>query len=245
MGKRSRRSEFWTTEHGGMPMWGIVASIMAIAAMFGVVIISPALRGEVTPYVRPSGSHLTPAPSETSEVAAPVVVSLLSDSHAYNTGSWWRRTIVAGEVAGVVQGAFESQPGADAVTLANRLDAASRGDFVLIQAGTNDLLSAVAPADALVRVEALWDGVALRGPSPVAVLVPPSATRPAETVELNTLIAASADARGIPVIDVYTSVTNGDGTWIEGYSGDGIHSLPDGSAVMGQAAQEQLTALLG
>ncbi len=225
-----------------MPVWGIAVSLALIAVISGVALVGPTLRGDATPYVRPSDAFQEPSPTATVE---PVVVSVLSDSHAYNEGSWWRQTVLAGTVPGAVTGAFESQPGANAEVLLDRMDgAAANGGLVLIQAGTNDLLSAITPADTVARVAVLWDGIAARGATPVAVLVPPSATRAAETAELNALLTEAATARGIAVIDVYTPVTNGDGTWIEGYSGDGIHALPDGAALMADAAREQLTALV-
>ncbi len=241
MGKRRTRDGFWTKDHGGMPTWAIAASVAVILAIVGVVTVAPSLRGEAAPYVRPSDAYATPTPTVT---VAPVVMSVLSDSHANNEGSWWRQTVEAGTVPGVTMGAFQSQPGADAATLAGLLDpATAQGGLVLVQAGTNDLLSAVAPDEALTRVVALWDGVVERGATPVAVLVPPSNDRPAEAVELNRLITETATARGMAVIDVYTVVANDDGTWVVGMDRDGVHASDAGAALMADTARGQLEAL--
>ena len=172
---------------------------------------------------------------------APVMVSVLSDSHAYNAGSWWRQTVVSGNIPDAELGAFESQPGATSTTLIKRLDAAAaHGGLVLVQAGTNDLIAGRRPATALTGIEALWDGITERGATPVAMLVPPSNKHGQQTVELNDLIRKAAAKRGLALIDVYTVVANPDGTWRHGLTTDGIHANAEGSAPMAAAAQEQI-----
>lgn len=173
-----------------------------------------------------------------------MVVSVLSDSHAYNAGSWWRQTVVAGSVPDAELGAFQSQPGAESTSLVKRLDAAAApGGLVLVQAGTNDIIAGKTPAEALTGIEALWDGIAERGSTPVAMLEPPSNKHGGKTVELNDLIRKAAAKRGLALVDVYTVVANPDGTWRHGLTTDGIHANAAGSAPMAAAAQDQIEAI--
>lgn len=193
--------------------------------------------------VAPTAAQPNDIPSDTS--ASLVVVSVLSDSHAYNAGSWWRQTIVAGSVPGAEMGAFQSQPGAESTSLVKRLDAAAAdGGLVLVQAGTNDIIAGKTPAEALTGIEALWDGIKRRGATPVAMLEPPSDKHGGKTAALNDLIRKAAAERGMALIDVYTVVANPDGTWKAGLTKDGIHANTAGSAPMTAAAQAQLAALV-
>jgi lysophospholipase L1-like esterase len=178
--------------------------------------------------------------------AEPTAVSVLSDSHAFNEGSWLRRTIPAGAIPNVGLAAFASQPGADSETLAAKLDEAATGaGFVLVQAGTNDLLVGDSPEQAAAGVEALLQGVRDRGATPIVVLVPPSDTRASRTVTLNGLLRDYATQNGLGVLDVYSAVANPDGTWKTGLSGDGIHASGQGPELMAQATLGQLPELLG
>lgn len=217
----------------------VLATVLAIGALYlkqQETIAENAAAAESFNAAQPASA----APEEAAKV-----VSVLSDSHAFNEGSWWRRTVVAGTVEGVTDGAFESQPGAETSSLIPRLDAAAEGaDFVVVQAGTNDLLSAKTPGEAAAGVFELWDGVVERDAEPIATLVPPSDSRPAEAVELNELIRAEAEARGIPVVDVYTPVAAEDGSWVDGFTDDGVHANAAGSERMTEAAQAALASIL-
>lgn len=176
--------------------------------------------------------------------AAPTTVSILSDSHAFNQDSWWRQTVVANRVAGLRVGAFESQPGAMSSSLASRVEAAtSKKGLVIVQAGTNDLVSGATPEDAAKGVTALWLAVKASGGVPAAALVPPSNDLGAGVMELNTILRSAAAEKKLMVIDVYTSVANPDGTWADGTTEDGIHANKKGSDLMTAAAMKQLPSL--
>lgn len=220
------RKQLW--QYIGIAALVVLAVIMGIAAFRSVA---------------PSAAQPNDAPNDTG--SSLVVVSVLSDSHAYNAGSWWRQTIVAGAVPGAEMGAFQSQPGAESTSLVKRLDAAAAdGGLVLVQAGTNDIIAGKTPAEALTGIEALWDGIKQRGATPVAMLEPPSDKHGGKTVALNDLIRQAAKARHMALIDVFTVVANSDGTWKDGLTKDGIHANAAGSAPMAAAAQTQLTALV-
>lgn len=186
----------------------------------------------------------TPAP----EVTQPVIpLSVLSDSHAYFAASWWRQTVEANAVEGVSMGAFASQPGAVAATIASGLDeaaAASQGGYVLVQAGTNDLLAGSSPARAAADIQALWAGVRDRGSTPIAVLVPPSSEVGADVIELNRLLAGESRAEDIAILDVYTPVAEADGGWQAGDSDDGKHANLTGATLQANEVLAQLPGIL-
>ncbi|MBJ2119966.1 SGNH/GDSL hydrolase family protein [Arthrobacter sp. MSA 4-2] len=176
--------------------------------------------------------------------AAARTIGILSDSHAHGKHSWWRQTVVAGTVPGLRLGPYESHPGAQTVGLVDRLDAAVRqADLVVVQAGTNDIRKGRSPEQAAEGVRVLWDGITARGAAPIAALVPPSETQPALAVELNRLLRTAAEARGMPLLDVYTPVAAADGSWRAGLSNDGIHSNRKGSDLLAEAARGQLAGL--
>jgi lysophospholipase L1-like esterase len=184
-------------------------------------------------------------PGTSTPTAAPTVVSIVSDSHAYNAGSWFRQTVEAGKVPGTTLGAFASQPGASATVLTAKLDEATKNKgVVIVQAGTNDLLAATGAQKTAENVEALVEGVQDRGAKPVLALIPPSATRGPEVVATNKLLTAYAGANKIGVLDLTTGVTNQDGKWKDGLSDDGTHANADGAKIMADAAAQQLPSLV-
>ncbi|WP_165968663.1 SGNH/GDSL hydrolase family protein [Arthrobacter crusticola] len=192
----------------------------------------------------PAGTGPANARTAAAGTSTARTIGILSDSHAYGKHSWWRQTVVAGTVPGLRLGAYESHPGAQTVALVDRLDAAAhQADLVVVQAGTNDIRKGRSPEQAAEGVRVLWDGITARGAAPVAALVPPSETQPALAVELNRLLRTAAEARGMPLLDVYTPVAATDGSWRAGLSNDGIHSNRKGSDLMAEAARGQLAGL--
>ncbi|WP_434770558.1 SGNH/GDSL hydrolase family protein [Curtobacterium flaccumfaciens] len=132
-----------------------------------------------------------------------VAVSVLSDSHAFNADSWWRQTVAANKVPGVEMGQFKSTPGIDTERLAADVeDSTADGGWVIVQASTNELLTARSPEETFTGITALWDGVAAAGAKPIAALVPPSDKTPSAVIELNQLIRQEAKTRDIPILDV-------------------------------------------
>jgi lysophospholipase L1-like esterase len=184
-------------------------------------------------------------PATAAPAVAPVIVSILSDSHAFNAGSWFRSTVEAGTVLGVKLGAFASQPGASASVLAAKLDEATeKKGVVIVQAGTNDLLSALGSDQTAINIEALAEGVKARGAKPVLALLPPSAKRGPEVLATNKLLTAYAATHQIGLLDLTTTVATPDGQWKDGLSDDGTHANAAGAKIMAEAAAQQLPALL-
>lgn len=221
--------------------------ILVVAAVVSFVLMTGGAPQRV--LVEGAVRHL-PAPEQTAvpETASPTVpVSVLSDSHAYFAESWWRQTVVANAVEGASEGAFASQPGAVADTIASGLDeasAAAQNGYVLVQAGTNDLLAGSSPARAASDVQSLWEGVRDRGSTPIAVLVPPSSEVGAEVIELNLLLAGAARADGIAILDVYTPVADAGGRWQAGTSDDGKHANLEGATRQANEVLAQLPGIL-
>lgn len=88
MGKRRRRSSrdsFWTQQYGGMPVWALSASLVAIV-VFGAVAVGGMLRDESpTPS---AASTLRPLPSveATQEVAQRTAIAVVGDSFTGGSG---------------------------------------------------------------------------------------------------------------------------------------------------------------
>jgi lysophospholipase L1-like esterase len=174
-------------------------------------------------------------------------VSVLGDSHSGWPGSWFRQSVGAGTVPGVQLGALASHPGWTSAALLTRVAEATRkGGTVLVQAGTNDmLLAGLSPAEAADGVERLVLSVRERGVRAVLVSVPPSASQGPQLLQLNALLHAWADLRGVGWLDVTSAVVAPDGTWREGLSDDGIHANAAGGRFMAESAIEQLPQLAG
>jgi len=221
--------------------------VLAVAAVVSFVLVT----GGAPQRVLVEGAiPRVPAPEQTAapETVSPTVpVSVLSDSHAYFAESWWRQTVVANHVEGASMGAFASQPGAVAATIASGLDeaaGAAQNGYVLVQAGTNDLLAGSSPARAAADIQSLWQGVRDRGSTPIAVLVPPSSEVGAEVIELNRLLAGAARVEGIAILDVYTPVAEADGGWQAGTSDDGKHANLTGASLQANEVLAQLPGIL-
>lgn len=227
--------------------------ILPVIALSGVLIMTascaaspPPVSDQVQKYYDENTKSTSEASPTATASAASVIVSVLSDSHAFNAGSWFRTTVEAGKVPGVKIGAFASQPGASAEVLAAKLDEASAPKgVVIIQAGTNDLLSAFGSEQTALNVEALVAGVKERGAKPVLALIPPSDTRGLEVLDTNALLTEYAKTNKVGILDLTTAVAGPKGQWNEGLSDDGVHANPAGSKLMADAAAEQVRKLLG
>ena len=190
-----------------------------------------------------------PGPEEL--VTAPVIgpdgqpvptISTLSDSHLVADDSWFRLTVAAGRLDGYAVGTYASQPGADAETVRQLAGRTDGSDWVVVQAGTNDLLGGASPAEAFTDVQALVRAV--RGPRVILALVPPANERPAAVVELNRLLREWAESQDIAVLDVYSAVATGDGRFLPGTSDDDVHVNGRGAQLQADAATRQLRRIL-
>ncbi len=169
-------------------------------------------------------------------------VSTLSDSHLVADDSWFRLTVAAGRLEGYAVGTLASQPGADAETVRQLADQTSESDWVVVQAGTNDLLGGQSPAGAFADVQALVRAV--RGPRVILALVPPANERPAAVVQLNRLLREWAESQELPVLDVYSAVATGNGRFLPGTTDDDVHVNGRGAQLQADAATRQLRRIL-
>jgi lysophospholipase L1-like esterase len=119
------------------------------------------------------------------------------------------------------------------------------GRQVIIQVGSQDIADGVPNEEISAAVQALWQTVNDRGGRPIASLLPPSDSFPADTLTVNNLIQAAAVAQGVALIDVTTPVAAPDGTWASGYSDDGVEPNASGISAMAEAAAAQLPGLVG
>ncbi|WP_316289923.1 SGNH/GDSL hydrolase family protein [Clavibacter michiganensis] len=235
MGKKRRRRN--------NTAWKIIGITVAAGATFALA----GLALSESQLERPTnaGSVAAVPSSDAVEADSRFLMSVLSDSHAYNAASWWRQTIGTGTFPDAYLGEFEALPAAATSSLTPRIDAVTaQGGAVVVQAGTNDLLSGRTPEQTADGLSDLWQGIRDRGAVPVAALVPPSDEVPQLVVELNGLIRSEAAEQGLELIDVYTSVAQSDGTWADGESDDSRHSNAAGAAVMASAAREQLPRII-
>ncbi len=237
MKKTRRRWSSRTWALAGVGVTAVATFALSSLALDEARMDRPASAGQV--------AALPETPATTDADGDPLRMSVLSDSHAYNTGSWWRQTVATGTFPGIYLGTTASQPGAASTSLVPLLDqATATGGAVVVQVGANDLLSGRTPAQAADGIADLWQGVRDRGAEPVAALVPPSDEVPAAVVALNTAIRDAATAEGIPLLDVYSAVADTDGSWADGLTGDRRHANAAESDLMAKAAREQLPAVI-
>ncbi|MDQ4084518.1 MAG: hypothetical protein M3165_01745, partial [Actinomycetota bacterium] len=122
---------------------------LGLAALTAAVLAGVVYLFATWPPRPPEGVSAAPAPDTTATeepTEEPVqTISTLSDSHLVQEGSWFRRTVEAGRLDGYTVGTFASQPGADAEAVRQLADAVDGSDWVVVQAGTNDLLGGSDP----------------------------------------------------------------------------------------------------
>jgi lysophospholipase L1-like esterase len=169
-------------------------------------------------------------------------ISTLSDSHLVADGSWFRRTVEEGRLGGYAVGTFASQPGATSEEVRELADQTAGSDWVVVQAGTNDLLGGDSPQQAFAGVRSLVGAV--REPRVILALVPPPDIRPDAVVALNGLLTRWAQEQGIPVLDVYSPVAAQGGRFRPGTSDDDVHANDLGAQLQADSALRQLRRIL-
>jgi acyl-CoA thioesterase I len=88
MGKRRRRNSrdsFWAQQYGGMPVWALSASLVAII-VFGAVAIGGITRVDSTSSAAESTPRPIPTFSTGQEVTAPTAISVVGDSFTGGSG---------------------------------------------------------------------------------------------------------------------------------------------------------------
>lgn len=213
----------------------LVCAAVLVAVAWGAILASSA--------ESPSPGDVASEPAFDQEPALRTITPL-SDSHIYNEGSWFRLTVEAGRVDGYAVGEFASQPGALTDTIRTLVPKVKGSDWVIVQGGTNDLLAAHSPQQALAGVKVLVEAADERAGSVMVALVPPSDTTGPQVIELNRLLTQWAKGQDVPVLDVYSSVAATDGSYRLGLSDDGVHANDRGARMQAQAALPQLRRIL-
>lgn len=220
---------------------------LAVAALAAAMLAGCTAPG-AAPEV-PAGPERSSTPQATATPAgtvAPVGIAVVGDSNT--TG--FTGTLEAGLSAGTAWAAqlppdrFPLAGGwaVDGATTARMLagvaafpDGAER---VLVMGGTNDLAQGV-PTE---TIEENIRGIVETTGAPAATLlaIAPSDFQPAEALALNADLEALAAREGWNFIDPWTGTRAPDGTWLDAYATDGVHTSPEGYALAGRAVLAHL-----
>lgn len=123
------------------------------------------------------------------------------------------------------------------------------GNAVFIMAGTNDFLVDSNPtvAKSLANIEFMCDAAIKRGLFPILSTIFPRSDSQVQIIAirafltaLNAGIIAMGARKKVLVMDMYSRVANPDGTWINGYTSDGVHAIEAGCQVIGKYGGEVL-----
>lgn len=146
--RRTRTQLSWTTNVGGMPVWGIVASAVVIVGLFGGGLVYSSLNqaAEADAYVPPSTPH-TP----TEEAPAPLSYAVIGDSYSFGLrasapSASWPRVFSAAtgspvEVLAVSGSGYTVEGPAEPGVFGTRVAAAAATspDVIVFQGSINDL----------------------------------------------------------------------------------------------------------
>jgi len=226
-----------------------VAAASAVLAIVVAAGVGIALWPVSTTATGGLATNQVPAPAQTvppaDPTAEPLTFAVVGDSISARTDragvdqsatSW--TTYAADDELEYVENGW-AQNGARLLEMQANLSTVD-ADVLVILAGTNDLTSTVPPADRLLVVGQL---AAQSGASRIVVAaVPPSDGAPAQSVEWNSALAGYASAMGWQFVDPWSTVREDDGSYISGYSGDGIHPT---TVAARNAGTEMRAALLG
>lgn len=224
--------------------WGLAATVAALVLMLSGCGTAESRSAEGWRSPSPSASPTSAAPEND---AGPVRVAVVGDSNS--TG--FRGTLEAGvadRAAWVAQLPPErfvwaggwARDGATTEMMAENTSAID-ADVLVMMGGTNDLafgLDFESSAAHLVRT-AERAGVAFIAVAAIA----PFDIRPADAVAYNDRLSQLAVDRGWTFIDPWRELRAADGTWVDFYRTDGVHTSPVGYAVAAAEIAQQLTGV--
>lgn len=209
--------------------FGVVA---ALAAILTVV-----LGGCAAPWqpVKDDRSAGVPSASFSPTAPAPLDIVVYGDSNT--TG--FAGTLEAGAAAGLAWVAHlpseeYSWSGGWAVDGATTADMASAAtpmpgaDLLIVMGGTNDIARGV-PLDTVIA-NILHIAEVVDAPRVAVAAIAPLNVLPGEALALNEALETFAREQAWAFVDPWRDLRHRDGTWIEGYSPDGVHASPEGYA---------------
>lgn len=245
--RRHRSNLSWTTNIGGLPVWGIVACALLIVSIMGGALAYASLNTPADAYVRP-------APSPTATVEEAPAVAVLGDSFVVGTGStnnsngWVPRadSLLAANVTGYGEiGTGFVNPGTGQPYGERITDVlATNPDYLVVQATLNDTGSPT--ADVVANAGSVFDTIAATSPDLPVALVGPiflwTEDQP-DILRLREGLAAFAAERGIAYIDPTGWIT--DETAPDLIGEDDIHPTDAGYQVIAERMNEAIRATFG
>ncbi|SMQ58420.1 GDSL-like Lipase/Acylhydrolase family protein [Agreia sp. VKM Ac-1783] len=228
----------------------VAAIVLAALALSGVS-LRPGVNPNPTSRPAPTSFDLpTETPTATPTTAPAASVSLLGDQNSSGADSWWAQSIESATVGGVQSSArlgLERVSGSTAAVadLQQEIDATtSLSGYVIVQAGSTDVARGASSESIAAQVETLWKAVTIRGATPIVALLPPSDDDPEAIIAVNDALKTAAAAAGYGVLDLNAAVASPNGTWVTGFSDDGVVANARGSRILADAVASQLPVLV-
>lgn len=217
-------------------------ALVGVAVLVAVVSVQYAASS--TPVKRgPSTPPRAGAPS----ASVPVRAAFLGDSITLGNSDLaagrigplsWFHDLVAGDEAALVYAGGVAENGQDTAWMLDHVGEvlATRPEVLLVLGGTNDVATGIPTSQTLANLERLVDVADVSGIRVGLSTLPPLADDPGAVAELNAGIRDLADERGAYLLDLGAAVTGPDGSYLPGFTTDGIHPSPEGAAAMSAAA---------
>ncbi len=125
----------------------------------------------------------------------------------------------------------------------DRQVASEEPGYVIILGGINDLFMGVPPESIMENLRGIYEKTLQIGATPIACTL--TSVLGFETVipliqELNDMIEASCRREGIPLVDLYSGTSDGEGRLMEAYSSDGVHLNGEGYERMASVVFEDV-----
>ena len=105
---------------------------------------------------------------------------------------------------------------------------------VVIMGGTNDVLSSVPRTETTVALRQMIEDARAAGIRVWVVAPPPSNIRTEDLIVLRAVEQRIAEEEGATWLDPTPAVSQDDGEWQEGLTGDGVHPLPVAAEILGE-----------
>ena len=222
--------------------WGFIVIAATIAVVGGIVYQYS--RWPPPPSVTTTAVAQNEEPSQPpSTTPRPVRVALLTDSPPADD-SWFEQAMTSKSMSGYEEGAVVQGSGANTAALVPLVERARKATWVVVQGGASDLVAGLTPEDAVANVISVIEAAREAGYEVVWATTAPLSNYPTAVLAINDEVTRWAQRNDVPVLDLFGAVGDTDGTYLDGFSDDGVE--PNGSALKAQAraARRQLPDLL-
>ena len=218
------------------------AALSVVTVVLVVLAVTPTV-ATVSPSTRESARAAAASPTA-AQADEPPEVTVIGDDHVLREGSWFYRAVPDESDGPVQQGAVIAEDGAHAIDLADMTDQVLPGDIVLIAAGATDVEAGEEAPTILGDIKSIVRSVRAQDAKPVLVTVPPSDDRGFLTKLVNRKMRAYANARRIPLVDVFDELSDQPGNWVPEYTDDGTYANEAGSQLQAEAAIDAIDVVL-